>query len=92
MGGVLSSFGFNQPFFITLIGIVVMLMLTLALVSDPSPSFPSNGGGHEFEGVVQSQPPIYQNHSAQFRLVKKKCCGTDSSSHLLLSTPLNHPR
>ncbi|CAD5233805.1 unnamed protein product [Bursaphelenchus xylophilus] len=35
MGNALSSLGFNQPFFFTLIGIMLLLIGTVALVSDP---------------------------------------------------------
>ncbi|CAD5230277.1 unnamed protein product [Bursaphelenchus okinawaensis] len=35
MGNALTSLGFNQPFFFTLIGIMLLLIGTVALVSDP---------------------------------------------------------
>uniref|UniRef100_A0A914E678 Uncharacterized protein n=1 Tax=Acrobeloides nanus TaxID=290746 RepID=A0A914E678_9BILA len=34
MGGIFSTLGFNQPFFFTLVGIILLLVVTTALVAD----------------------------------------------------------
>uniref|UniRef100_A0AC34R970 Uncharacterized protein n=1 Tax=Panagrolaimus sp. JU765 TaxID=591449 RepID=A0AC34R970_9BILA len=36
MGAFLSTLGFNQPFFFTLLGLLGMLGLTVAMVQDPN--------------------------------------------------------
>ncbi|KAH7727858.1 hypothetical protein AAVH_04101 [Aphelenchoides avenae] len=54
MGGALSSVGFNQPFFYTLIGIILILTLTVAVVSDPTED------DHEPELPRVRLPPQYR--------------------------------
>ncbi|TKR71872.1 hypothetical protein L596_019405 [Steinernema carpocapsae] len=37
MGNVMSAFGFNQPFLFTLLGIIIVLSVTVAVVTDGKP-------------------------------------------------------
>uniref|UniRef100_A0A183CFT0 Secreted protein n=1 Tax=Globodera pallida TaxID=36090 RepID=A0A183CFT0_GLOPA len=41
---ILAVFGFNQPFFFTLIGIILVLLLTLALVGTDQPANDDDSG------------------------------------------------
>ncbi|KAI1716446.1 hypothetical protein DdX_07501 [Ditylenchus destructor] len=82
MGGVLSTFGFNQPFFFTLIGIILMLMLTLALVSDPPPG--EEVYEHECESATHNAPSMSFQNQSQYRLMKKNSSmGNENISHFI---------
>lgn len=67
---ILSAFGFNQPFFFTLIGIILILLLTLALVGDAN----EDECKYSYDSDFQFGPDaiVLNTPRTQFHLIRKK--------------------